>query len=530
MKRRVTRKAYITLNSVPYIISYTPYTLFIVYNLYCFKNRQQPPPPSSIPMPPLAWQNAMEEVSYGGPDDHSPLFHNSCMEPWNNQPPHSGKSVDDNWNPMPFPKWQFHLNTTSSPKHFGSSSSRGHHERATSKLDHMLPSSARSGSIFINDSPVESCSVISISSSSEEDLDNTSTNLQDSKDVSMLNVRSSSFAAVPLPRTPSPMMMMASYVENQDTTIPDLKTTHILEQAKNYINNESVSSKQSDHFTAIRPKRSRIIPMLQQNPPPPTQNNIQLDSTNYVFPSVAGTDQLKNHQKQNSTSSVSNNPLYHDLPTRPSSDNYQFQRNGGHHSPPAWQQEIPSSSYHHDTITSSGTRFRPKCFNQNQLSSSTSTSRRQQQHCDFAPIPFSRFSTSGEPMLSTNQRRSRAMDLSSSCCNSSNSFHQQKYHHSAKETGCTDCYHQPPPIPVHQQPLSSTQYHHMQETPLGAVAAGGHYVPFPKAQVPIGGIPSVSHTNSHEPSTYHRGVPFSTGASGTSSASNNYSSFTYFSK
>lgn len=260
-------------------------------------------------MPPLSWQNAMEEVGCYATEDHSPLFQSPFVEPWNSQAPNNKDVQGRYWNPMPFPKWQFHLNT-SSPKQF--------------KSEHVKDTSMRSGSIFINDSPVGSCSVISISSSSEEDQEASQNEM---KDISMVNVKPAySFVA----QTPSPM-------------------TRVLESKKDVPKLSSNNINDSNHYTAVRPKRSRIIPMLQD-----ASSNVQSDSTHIV-----------GGQPSNRLALLGNrNPL-----VRPP-DNHPARREG-------CSPDMQNNMLH-------GARFRPKCFNQN----STTSNRR---YCD-QEFEFSRFS------------------------------------------------------------------------------------------------------------------------------------------
>ena len=305
-------------------------------------------------MPPLSWQNAMEEVGYST-EDHSPLYQSPCMESWNNQAPHNKDAQSQYWNPMPFPKWQFHLNT-SSPKHF--------------KSEHSLPS-MRSGSIFINDSPVGSCSVISISSSSDEDP---GTSQDEVKDISMLNVKPTySFAA----QTPSPV------------TKDSKSKIDISNQSKNHINDLS-------HYTSIRPKRSRIIPMLQDS------STVQLDSDHII----AG--QSTNHI----TASFNRNSLVQHP------EHYRLRGEG--RSPTAQENILH------------GTRFRPKCFKQNSL-----LSNRRYYDDEFQ---FSRFS----------EKTNSTGNIPNDCC--TNSFQVRD--------SCTRCYPSGSQPPVHSSSNHHKQMAH----------------------------------------------------------------------
>ncbi|XP_066919823.1 homeodomain-interacting protein kinase 1-like [Clytia hemisphaerica] len=199
---------------------------------------QQAPPPSSIPMPPLAWQNVPDDVGYVS-EERSPMYRSPCMDPWNKQVPKPKDAFDQNryWNPIPFPKWQFHLNTSSSPNEY----------RGNPGKDPLIPS-GKSGVIFIDDSPVGSCSVISISSSSdgENDLEQS-----DVKDVSMLDLKNNhSFTA----NTPSPL--------TQDL------------ESKKFVPCEEAHNNDPAHcFTSSRPKRSRIIPLMHDPPGVPVEPN-----------------------------------------------------------------------------------------------------------------------------------------------------------------------------------------------------------------------------------------------------------------
>lgn len=138
---------------------------------------QRPPPPSTIPMPPTSWQNAMDDVGYmsgeASPLMNSPLQQNSWLRAVETLP-RNGKSSDvstshwNSWNPVPFPRWQFHLNSnTKSPR----SHHNAHYRQQQTAPGYHYESCAARTPIFINDSPCSPRSIITISSSSDEDDD-----------------------------------------------------------------------------------------------------------------------------------------------------------------------------------------------------------------------------------------------------------------------------------------------------------------------------------------------------------------------
>ena len=150
-------------------------------------------------MPPVSWQNALDDVGYMSDEHntlvHSPLRHN---HPWLKPPDASsvaqvvappcpppnntgavriggGRPPQWNvWNPVPFPRWQFHLNSAqrnelnnrqfvnTSPRSAAASYMRGgaggYHDQNTA-----------SPSIMLNESPSSPQSIITISSSSDNE-------------------------------------------------------------------------------------------------------------------------------------------------------------------------------------------------------------------------------------------------------------------------------------------------------------------------------------------------------------------------
>lgn len=334
-------------------------------------------------MPPLSWQNA-EDIGGYATEDHSPLFQSPFVEPWNTQAPNSKDPQGRYWNPMPFPKWQFHLNT-SSPKQF--------------KSEHMKDASIRSGSIFINDSPVGSCSVISISSSSEEDQEASQNEM---KDVSMINVKPAySFVA----QTPSPV-------------------TRVIESKKDLPKLSSNNINDSNHYTAVRPKRSRIIPMLQD-----ATSNVQSDSTHVV-----------GSQTSNRLALLGNrNPL-----ARPP-DNHSTRRE-------ECSPDMQNNMLH-------GARFRPKCFNQNPAASSN----RRYYDQEFQ---FSRFSA---------DRMNLTAKSSNDCCTNPLQMRES----------CTRCYTSATSSSSsqQQQPIHPVPNHHLQMAHYVPFPTGQNQVQVPPITV-----------------------------------------------
>lgn len=132
---------------------------------------QQPPPPSTIPMPPSSWHSSIEDVGYMS-DEPSPHIGSPSQHMWvkavDALPKHvASESYAVPWNmwkPVPFPKWQFHL-----------SSGYQSPENQTANISCISPSvrpnrhSIKRTPIFINDSPLSTQSIITISSSSDEE-------------------------------------------------------------------------------------------------------------------------------------------------------------------------------------------------------------------------------------------------------------------------------------------------------------------------------------------------------------------------
>lgn len=180
--------------------------------MYTFVFSQQPPPPSSIPMPPLAWQNAVEDVGYIS-DETSPLFRSPCINGWTKPMINpSGKEEPMNfWNPIPFPKWQFHLSSESPVLgdflNSGEKFTRIKQNNDENTRENLLTSSIKphnNAPIFINDSPIQSGSVISISSSSDDDdEENNATNVMNtsaqSTELGLRNIEFNFTADTPSP-------------------------------------------------------------------------------------------------------------------------------------------------------------------------------------------------------------------------------------------------------------------------------------------------------------------------------------------
>lgn len=193
-------------------------------------------------MPPLAWQNAVEDVGYIS-DETSPLFRSPCINGggWSKPPMMNQTGGKDDlmnfWTPIPFPKWQFHLtsqspvggvmlgscessslnagdkfthicNVNNSSNSSSSSNNKGNKE-SESISNHRGDASAavvmssngqtslkqqqqQNAPIFINDSPIQSGSVISISSSSDDDDEEDSNDAAVNKTISLMNTSAQS--------------------------------------------------------------------------------------------------------------------------------------------------------------------------------------------------------------------------------------------------------------------------------------------------------------------------------------------------
>ena len=140
---------------------------------------QQPPPASTIPMPPTSWQNSLEDGGYMSDDQVGSPVHSSWVRAVESLPKHvNTNSVAPSWsmwNPVPFPPWQFHLSATNSPEHYMNQSF------CISPNEQPL-CSQRTSPIYIKDSPSSPLSVITISSTSESEEDMSfSCDLQQSK-------------------------------------------------------------------------------------------------------------------------------------------------------------------------------------------------------------------------------------------------------------------------------------------------------------------------------------------------------------
>lgn len=224
---------------------------------------QQPPPPSSIPMPPLSWQNTLEDMGYAS-EDRSPIYRSPCMEPWNKRPPHKCKEDQNRfWNPIPFPKWQFHLNTPSSPNA----------SRMASKdcFGQMKPP----GVIFIDDSPVGSCSVISISSSDDDEQLAEQTDI---KDMSLMDFKNNHSFIV---HTPSPLTK-------------DLEAKKFVPLSQPSVPEDAITADMTGFLlSSSRPKRSRIVPLFHDVKP---SNQSQQDLNHIFAPPTFNSNRTVNEQ------------------------------------------------------------------------------------------------------------------------------------------------------------------------------------------------------------------------------------------
>jgi len=236
-------------------------------------------------MPPLSWQNALEDVGYVS-DDRSPLYRSPCMEPWTKQiMPKTKEEANRFWKPIPFPKWQFHLNT--------SSPLNGLNGKQPGMPDQLAPFAATAaqikpgiggGVIFIDDSPVGSCSVISISSSSEEEENELCGEASDVKDMSMLSFQSNSLTSFSA-QTPSPLTKDLELKKFVPSLPPQQKQKLHHQQQQQHQRVEmavctETTGGDTSHLTSSRPKRSRIVQLIPHDPvplPPP-----QLEH-NYIF-------------------------------------------------------------------------------------------------------------------------------------------------------------------------------------------------------------------------------------------------------
>ena len=236
-------------------------------------------------MPPLSWQNPLEDVGYVS-DDRSPLYRSPCMEPWTKQMmPKTKEEANRFWNPIPFPKWQFHLNTSSPINGLtgkpGMSGSQLPSFAANAAATQIKPSGS-GGVIFIDDSPVGSCSVISISSSSEEEENELGDDAADVKDVSMLSFQNntlSSFTA----QTPSPLNKESKEFASSLPQQQQHQQQHQHQQSQHMemtSRSGSATGDTSHLLTSSRPKRSRIVPLIPQDAAPPQEPPFE---HNYIF-------------------------------------------------------------------------------------------------------------------------------------------------------------------------------------------------------------------------------------------------------
>eukprot|EP00794_Sanderia_malayensis_P018113 gene18113-19922_t len=155
-------------------------------NLY--RNVHQPPPPSTIPLPPVSWRSVAEDVGYMSAEP-SPSLHHSptrlsnwprTMEPSSAAlKPHIAPICapaplnhwNGAWNTFTMPaSWQLHVPHKTSPASNCDFASPRHNAVAH-VAKHFKTETATRSPIYVPDSPSPRNSIITISSSSDEDHD-----------------------------------------------------------------------------------------------------------------------------------------------------------------------------------------------------------------------------------------------------------------------------------------------------------------------------------------------------------------------
>ena len=194
---------------------------------------QQPPPPSTIPMPPASWQDDVGYMSAEpSPAINSPL---NSSNPWmravETLPKHiAATSVAapwNMWNPVPFPSWQFNLTSSSrSPAHQNCMSFNNTSSPLTHLPQHRTQHRTKKSPIFIHDSPSSPQSIITISSSSDEDEDpfehcdmNTSHMNTSAMNTSIMNVSNTEHVSCKVEKKP-PTINQYAYSSLAETPSP----------------------------------------------------------------------------------------------------------------------------------------------------------------------------------------------------------------------------------------------------------------------------------------------------------------------
>lgn len=236
-------------------------------------------------MPPVSWQNALDDVGYMSDDQNtlitSPLHHNPWLKP--NEPPGcDAQTANKNgahwnlWNPVPFPRWQFHLNSSIKSPHNENSrqfsnynnnnnninnSSKSNNSPRAAELSFAHMNDNPSPSIMINDSPCSPQSIITISSSSEAEEDMATERSNNDDSSSKLFVTRTSKSMV----TESSLIPSSSFISSghvvQRSSPPRTSTSG------RYINGcEKIICKQEPPFIVSRTSNCNSIHEVDSRP------------------------------------------------------------------------------------------------------------------------------------------------------------------------------------------------------------------------------------------------------------------------